>query len=54
MLDHPQESLDPQDWEAMRALAHRMTDDVIDYLRSAGERPVWQPIPLRGSGDHCQ
>lgn len=40
-----QESLDPQDWEAMRALAHRMTDDVIDYLRTAGERPVWQPIP---------
>jgi aromatic-L-amino-acid decarboxylase len=41
----PQESLDPQDWEAMRALAHRMTDDVIDYLSGAGERPVWQPIP---------
>ena len=40
-----QETLDPQDWEAMRALAHRMTDDVIDYLRGAGERPVWQPIP---------
>lgn len=40
-----QESLDPQEWEAMRALAHRMTDDVIDYLCSAGERPVWQPIP---------
>lgn len=40
-----QESLDPQDWEAMRALAHRMTDDAIDYLRTAGERPVWQPIP---------
>ncbi len=41
----PQESLDPQDWEAMRALAHRMADDVIDYLAGAGERPVWQPIP---------
>lgn len=41
----PQESLDPQDWEAMRALAHRMTDDVIDYLAGARERPVWQPIP---------
>lgn len=40
-----QESLDPQDWEAMRALAHRMADDAIDYLAGAGERPVWQPIP---------
>jgi len=40
-----QESLDPQDWEAMRALAHRMTDDVIDYLAGAGERPVWQAVP---------
>lgn len=40
-----QESLDPQDWEAMRALAHRMADDAINYLRDAGERPVWQPIP---------
>ncbi|MBI3960327.1 MAG: amino acid decarboxylase [Chloroflexi bacterium] len=41
----PQETLDPQDWEAMRGLAHRMADDVIDYLRGAGERLVWQPIP---------
>jgi len=43
--NYPQESLDPQDWEAMRALAHRMTDDAIDYMRGARERPVWQAIP---------
>jgi aromatic-L-amino-acid/L-tryptophan decarboxylase len=40
-----QESLDPQDWDAMRALAHRMVDDAITYLRTVGERPPWQPVP---------
>jgi aromatic-L-amino-acid decarboxylase len=44
----PFESLDPQsprDWDEMRALAHRMTDDAIDYLRDAGQRPVWNTLP---------
>jgi len=40
-----QESLDPQDWEATRALAHKMVDDAIDAIRSVREQPVWQPIP---------
>ena len=26
-----QESLDPQDWDAMRNLAHRAVDDAMDY-----------------------
>ena len=39
------ETLDPADWEAMRALAHRMVDDAIDYTASVRERPVWQPVP---------
>jgi glutamate/tyrosine decarboxylase-like PLP-dependent enzyme len=39
------ETLDPADWEAMRALAHRMVDDAVDLLRSAGEGPVWRPVP---------
>ncbi len=37
------ESLDPQNWDDMRALGHRMIDDVIDYLADVKERPVWQP-----------
>jgi aromatic-L-amino-acid/L-tryptophan decarboxylase len=41
--DH--ESLDPQNWDEMRALAHRMVDDAITYLETVRERPVWQPIP---------
>ena len=27
----PDQNLDPQDWEAMRALGHKMIDDLIDY-----------------------
>ena len=38
-------SLDPQDWEAMRQLGHRMVDDMVDYLATIGERPGWQPYP---------
>ncbi|MEE8365725.1 MAG: aminotransferase class I/II-fold pyridoxal phosphate-dependent enzyme [Gammaproteobacteria bacterium] len=39
------ETLDPQDWEKMRALAHQMVNDSIDYLKTVGDRPVWQPMP---------
>lgn len=38
-------TLDPHDWEAARALGHRMIDDAIDYLRSVRDRAVWTPIP---------
>ena len=41
----PYETLDPENWEEMRALAHRMVDDAISYLETVHERPVWQPIP---------
>ena len=37
--------LDPQDWDEYRALAHRMLDDSLDYLRDVGKRPAWQPMP---------
>jgi aromatic-L-amino-acid/L-tryptophan decarboxylase len=39
------ETLDPENWEEMRALAHRMVDDAISYLENVRGRPVWQPIP---------
>ena len=38
-------SLDPADWPAFRAQAHRMLDDIVDYLEHIRERPVWQPAP---------
>lgn len=39
------ETLDPENWEEMRALAHRMVDDALTHLETVRERPVWQPIP---------
>ncbi|HEX6643790.1 MAG TPA: pyridoxal-dependent decarboxylase [Gemmatimonadales bacterium] len=41
----PEQSLDPESWDAMRALGHRMVDDMLDYLRDVRERPIWQPVP---------
>jgi aromatic-L-amino-acid decarboxylase len=38
-------TLDPQDWDDIRALGHRMLDDMIDYAADIRDRPVWQPIP---------
>jgi aromatic-L-amino-acid decarboxylase len=38
-------SLDPQDWTDLRSQAHRMLDDMLDYIAHIRERPVWQPIP---------
>ncbi len=39
------ETLDPQDWNKVRAQAHRMLDDMLDYVAEIRDRPVWQPIP---------
>jgi len=39
------ESLDPENWEEMRSLAHRIVDDAMTYLETVRERPVWQPVP---------
>jgi glutamate/tyrosine decarboxylase-like PLP-dependent enzyme len=44
-LPHEQESLDPEDWPALRALGHRMLDDMLTYIEGVRERYVWQPMP---------
>ena len=41
----PSQTLDPKDWTEIRALGHRMLDDMIDHVAGIRERPVWQPIP---------
>ncbi len=41
----PDESLDPQDWEAFRRLAHDALDEAIGYLQRVREGPVWRPVP---------
>ena len=38
-------SLDPTDWAAFRAQAHRMLDDILDFTRDTRQRPVWTPAP---------
>jgi glutamate/tyrosine decarboxylase-like PLP-dependent enzyme len=38
-------SLDPQDWAALRALAHRALDESFDAIAGIRERPPWRPIP---------
>ncbi|MFQ5627619.1 MAG: cytochrome D ubiquinol oxidase subunit I, partial [bacterium] len=40
-----EETLDPQDWQAMKSLGRQMVDEIFDYLQSVRERPVWQPVP---------
>lgn len=40
-----EETLDPEDWEAMRALGHRMVDDMLEYLKTIEECPPWRHMP---------
>ena len=39
------QTLDPGNWDELRALGHRMLDDMLDYAADIRERPVWSPIP---------
>ena len=41
----PYETLDPENWDEMRELAHRVVDDAVDWFRTTRERPAWQPVP---------
>ncbi|HEX7390940.1 MAG TPA: pyridoxal-dependent decarboxylase [Acidiphilium sp.] len=55
-------TLDPGDWAGLRALGHRMMDDMIDRLAELRDRPVWRrmtqadreaftaPLPASGIG----
>jgi hypothetical protein len=37
--------LDPADWDELRALGHRMMDDMVDHLAGVRGRRVWTPMP---------
>ena len=39
-----EESLDPADWEPLRALALRIVEDAVDYTRDVRDRPLWQDM----------
>jgi aromatic-L-amino-acid/L-tryptophan decarboxylase len=47
LQDDPQaeETLDPQDWQAMRTLGHRILDEAMDYIETLRDRPIWQHAP---------
>jgi glutamate/tyrosine decarboxylase-like PLP-dependent enzyme len=40
-----EESLDPEDWDAMRALGYRMIDDLLDSVKGLKDRSPWQHAP---------
>ena len=41
----PSETLDPSNWDELRAQAHRMLDETIDHIANIRQQPVWRPIP---------
>ncbi|HEY5347721.1 MAG TPA: pyridoxal-dependent decarboxylase [Rhizomicrobium sp.] len=43
-------TLDPENWDAVKDQAHRMLDDMLDYIAHIRDRPVWTPLPgnIRG------
>ncbi len=45
MQDRPGITLDPEDWEAARGVAHRIVDDAITRLAGLRDGPVWQQMP---------
>ncbi len=49
-----EETLDPEDWDSMRMLGHRMVDDMVDYIKMVRERPVWQHAAEDVKSHFCQ
>lgn len=38
-------TLDPENWDQMRELGHRMIDDLFEYWKGIREEKIWKPIP---------
>ena len=38
-------TLDPENWDKIRKLAHIMLDDMFEYVKSIRDEKIWQPIP---------
>jgi len=38
-------TLDPENWDEIRALGHQMIDDLVDYWKGIRKEPIWKPIP---------
>lgn len=44
-MTHTEKSLDPQDWDELRAVGHQMLDDMFTFLEHRRDGIVWQPLP---------
>ena len=42
---HENQTLDPENWDEIRALGHQMIDDLVNYWQGIREKPTWKPIP---------
>ena len=42
-MNYKEETLDPEDWNEMTALGHRMLDDAMEYMKTIREQPY---LPL--------
>ena len=42
-----QVTLDPENWNELLALGHRMLDDMFRHLETLHDQPAWQPLPAR-------
>lgn len=40
-----EQTLDPENWDALRQLGHQMLDDMLDYLQNIRNEPAWRPVP---------
>ncbi len=45
-MEPDETSLDPKDWSELRALGHRMVDELFDHMAALRSQPVWRPLPL--------
>jgi aromatic-L-amino-acid/L-tryptophan decarboxylase len=41
----PEIGLDPADWNDIKTLGYQIINDMVDYLKNVGDKPVWTPIP---------
>lgn len=40
-----EETLDPRNWQAYRTLAHKMVDDMVNFIEALPSQPVWKKPP---------
>ncbi|MCG2612698.1 aminotransferase class V-fold PLP-dependent enzyme [Terrimonas sp. NA20] len=46
-MNASEKSLDPENWEELESLGHRMITDLFNQLRHVRNQPVWQSIPAK-------